>query len=96
MISVIATAQVLPGGWGIDSGESIVTTEEIDPEGTIVKTTETSTPSPGKSLWDLLNLVGVPLALALLGAWFQQSQRKQDADETRERCGIFRTRASCC
>ena len=84
MVAVIAVAPALPGGWGIGSGESIVTTYEIDPQGIAVKTTETKTPTPGKSLWDVLSLAGVPVALALLGKWFQQSQRKQDADEARE------------
>jgi len=63
--------------WGIGERESISTTIEKDAKGNITKTVETITPKPEKTVWDWLNLLGVPLVLALLGFWFQRRQQQQ-------------------
>jgi uncharacterized protein YjbI with pentapeptide repeats len=34
----------------------------------------------GKTLWDWLSLLGVPLSLALLGVWFQQREKQRDKE----------------
>lgn len=38
----------------------------------------------GKTWWDWLDLAGVPATLAGVGIWFQQQQRKRDAEEAKE------------
>ena len=67
-----------PGGFGFWGGKSI--TLEEGSQGT----TKITTTDPGKTLWDWLSLLGVPLSLAILGAWFQASQQKQANEEARE------------
>ena len=42
-----------------------------------VKTITTTKRSTGKTLWDWMSLLGVPLSLAILGFWLQQNQRKR-------------------
>ncbi|MEL6555912.1 MAG: pentapeptide repeat-containing protein [Cyanobacteria bacterium J06621_11] len=39
---------------------------------------------PKKTLWDWLSLLGVPLSLALLGAWLQTFQKQQAIKESQE------------
>ena len=81
----------LPGFWGLINDEIAVVTIEGDEEGQRNVTIK----DPSKSFWDALELLGVPLVLAVLGAWFQKTQqeqseriakeqRAQDGDETRE------------
>ena len=79
------------GFWGFLDDEIAVVTIESDKDGKqniIIK-------DPSKSFWDVLGVLGVPLVLAVLGAWFQKAQqeqseqiaeeqREQDGDETRE------------
>ena len=81
----------LPGFWGLTNDEIAVVAIESDEEGQRNVTIK----DPSKSFWDVLGILGVPLVLAILGAWFQKTQqeqseriakeqREQDGDETRE------------
>jgi uncharacterized protein YjbI with pentapeptide repeats len=79
---------IFPGGWGIGKDKS-VTTESvesvgIDAQGNITKTVKTTKYDDGKTFWDWLSLLGVPLSLALLGVWFQWIQQKRAEDEIKE------------
>jgi hypothetical protein len=75
------------GGLGIGKSETV--TKEIvekDDKGNLVK--KTTKYDDGKTLWDWLSLLGVPLYLALVGLWFQWIQQKRSvelAQEQRER-----------
>ena len=83
------------GYWGIGRDEIAIITVERE-ENSEKRINETiAVVDPGKSIWDGLQLIGVPLILVILGAWFRNSQqkqaertarnqRKQDADEARE------------
>jgi uncharacterized protein YjbI with pentapeptide repeats len=84
-----------PDGFGITADKSVTTTVEKDPQGKITKTVETTKTDPGKTLWDWLSLLGVPITLAVFGYWLQQIQQKRTeevatdqrelaADETKE------------
>jgi uncharacterized protein YjbI with pentapeptide repeats len=84
-----------PGGVGFKADKSVTTTIEKDPQEKITKTIETTKPEPGKTLWDWLSLLGVPITLVLLGYKFQRiqqqraeelakEQRELAADETKE------------
>lgn len=77
------------GGLGIGKDQA-VTTESVekDAKGKVVKSIKTTKYDDGKTLWDWLSLLGVPLSLAILGFWLQQSQQKRAervAKEQRER-----------
>ncbi|MEM8610586.1 MAG: hypothetical protein AAGF93_01105 [Cyanobacteria bacterium P01_H01_bin.105] len=88
--------EFLAGFWGITNDEiAIVTIERNGPAAQDEFTEKIIIQDPSKSFWDGLQLLGVPLVLAILGAWFQKTQqeqaertareqREQDADETRE------------
>jgi hypothetical protein len=84
------------GGFGIGKDQA-VTTESVekDAKGNTVKSIRTTKYDDGKTLWDWLSLLGVPLSLAVLGYWLQQNQQKRAevvakeqreiaADETKE------------
>jgi uncharacterized protein YjbI with pentapeptide repeats len=80
-----------PGGVGLSKGESVATktVESVgkNAQGQITKTVETTKIDDGKTLWDWLSLLGVPLSLAILGYWLQQAQQKRAeklAEEQRE------------
>lgn len=80
-----------PGGFGFSKGESVATktveTVGKNAQGQITKTVETTKFDDGKTLWDWLSLLGVPLSLAILGYWLQQAQQKRAeklAEEQRE------------
>jgi uncharacterized protein YjbI with pentapeptide repeats len=91
--------QIWPGGLGIGKDQS-VTTKSIetvvkDAQGNTTKTVETTKIDDGKTLWDWLSLLGVPVSLAVLGYVLQQLQQKRAevlakeqreiaADETKE------------
>ena len=59
-----------PGGIGIGKDESVTTTTvetiEKDKQGKTVKKVTTTAYNDGKTLWDWLSLLGVPLSLAIL------------------------------
>jgi uncharacterized protein YjbI with pentapeptide repeats len=86
IIVAIAVSQPVlwPDGIGIKADESVTTTIEKDPLGNITKTVETTKIAPGKTLWDWLNLLGVPITLAILGYWLQQIQQKHAEEEAKE------------
>lgn len=77
--SVLLISPVLfPGGFGLQSEKVSATRTVRLPDGGItVETTVTRTPE--KTVWDWLDLLGVPVSLALLGAWFQYSQQQRAA-----------------
>ena len=65
-------------GFGGSTTEQATTSTELAPDGkTIIKTVVTNKKEDGKTLWDWLSVLGVPLTLALLGAWFQTRQQTQ-------------------
>lgn len=68
---------VSPGGLGIGKGESVTTNVEQDNQGNRIKVVEVTKRDDGKTLWDWLSLLGVPLSLAVLGIWFQHSQQER-------------------
>ena len=68
--------------WGdIKQSQPVVskTVEKIekDKQGKTVKTIETIKYDDGKTVWDWLSLLGVPLTLFFLGAWLQQKQQER-------------------
>jgi hypothetical protein len=76
-----------PGGFGFRADESVtITTEEIDPK-TKNKVTTITKSQGGKTLWDWLNLLGVPLSLLILGFVLEQlrQQRDKEADRIQRR-----------
>lgn len=92
LIWKIYQTNFLAGFWGIRNDEIAVITIEKDQEDSLRTITAVA---PNKSLWDVAELLGVPVALALFGALFQKAQqeqserqtkeqREQDADEMRE------------
>jgi uncharacterized protein YjbI with pentapeptide repeats len=104
ILSLVAVLGLLqpslwPGGFGIGKEQSVTTKSvEIvvkDAQGNTTKTVETTKNDDGKTLWDWLSLLGVPLSLAVLGYVLQQLQQKRAeilakeqreiaADETKE------------
>ena len=76
-LAKMTTLHGWPNWAGIGKGESISITTEKDATGNIIKIVETVTPESGKTLWDWLSLLGVPLSLAILGYWLQQQQQKR-------------------
>jgi hypothetical protein len=58
--------------------DSTKTTEQ-NAAGQITKTIEVE--QSGKTLWDWLSVLGVPLSLAGLGFWFQQREQKRSAEQ---------------
>ena len=72
----LASPLLFPGGWGLRSESSVVkkTVRQLSENETEeVTTTEAS----GKTVWDWLSLLGVPLSLFALGALFQIAQQQQ-------------------
>jgi Pentapeptide repeats (8 copies) len=78
-----------PGGYGFGKDKSISTEiVEKDKRGNITKIVETTKHDDGKTLWDWLSVLGVPLSLLILGSLFQilQQQRAEEvAKAQRER-----------
>ena len=75
--------------WGdIKQSEPVVskTVEKVekDKQGKTFKTIETIKYDDGKTVWDWLSLLGVPLSLAILGYVLQEQQRKRADNETKE------------
>ena len=83
--------------WGdIKQSEPVVskTVEKVekDKQGNTVKTIETIKYDDGKTVWDWLSLLGVPLTLFFLGAWLQQKQQERArklSEEQEERAKKF-------
>jgi uncharacterized protein YjbI with pentapeptide repeats len=96
VVAVYLAKPIWPGGFGIGKDQSVTTKSvEKDAQGNVIKVIETIKYDDGKTLWDWLSLLGVPLSLAVLGFWLQQSQQKRAevvaqeqreiaADETKE------------
>jgi uncharacterized protein YjbI with pentapeptide repeats len=73
--------QLWPGGVGFAPEKTVTTTVEKAPQqmqkrAKITKIIEETKYDPGKTLWDWLSLLGVPLTLAIVGFWFQKIQQK--------------------
>jgi hypothetical protein len=88
---VIARPLLWPGGFGIGLSQSITSTIEKDSHGTVTKYIETTTTNSGKTIWDWLSLLGVPISLLLLGSFLQKlqqeridKQKEQDSEITKE------------
>ncbi|MFN6486941.1 MULTISPECIES: pentapeptide repeat-containing protein [unclassified Nostoc] len=64
-------------GFGSDS----TTNTERDSTGKVIKTIEVQ--QSGKTLWDWLSVLGVPLSLAVLGYWLQQQQQNRDDEQAK-------------
>jgi uncharacterized protein YjbI with pentapeptide repeats len=83
--------------WGdVKQSEPVVskTVEKVekDKQGKTVKTIETIKYDDGKTVWDWLSLLGVPLTLFFLGAWLQQEQQERArklSEEQEERAKKF-------
>ena len=84
-----------PGGLGIEADPPLVSTTiksippttitvEKDKQGKIVKIIEVRAHNEGKTFWDWLGLLGVPLSLAILGYWLQQKQQKRSKEEAEQ------------
>ena len=61
-----------------DPGETQTTSTKKDSQGKILETTTTTTPQDAKNVWDWVDLLGVPIGLALFGV-IQQSRADQQA-----------------
>ena len=72
-----------PGGLGLNGGSSVVTKIVQQLPGDRTKET-TITNNSGKTAWDWLSLIGVPLSLVLLGAWFQNTQQQRSRESAIE------------
>jgi uncharacterized protein YjbI with pentapeptide repeats len=81
------------GGFGIGKDQAVTTESvEIDARGNITKTVKMTKYDDGKTLWDWLSLLGVPVSLAILGFLLQQNQQKRServAKEQKNRDEIF-------
>ncbi|MGB8698820.1 MAG: hypothetical protein WCD18_05330 [Thermosynechococcaceae cyanobacterium] len=64
-----------PDGFGFKADKSVTTTVEKNPQGKRTKIVETTKTDPGKTLWDWLSLLGVPITLAIFGYGLQQISR---------------------
>ncbi len=73
-----------PDGLGFAEGQSVTRTVEKNTKGNITKTVETIQTDHGKTLWDWLSLLGVPLTLAVLGYFLQQAQQRQAEELAKE------------
>lgn len=74
-----------PNGLGIRESQTVTKTIETDPQGNPVKTIETTTTVPGKTVWDWLSLLGVPITLAILGYWLELKQQQRTENERKEK-----------
>jgi len=72
---------------GFGKDETVTTSERKNQQGNVIETTTTTTSQDEKTLWDWLGLLGVPVALAILGyllQQFQQSRADQQAKLEKE------------
>lgn len=86
VVSVIVLNRntLFPGGIGLEEDKTVSTSEEKNSQGNLTKTVTTTTQQSGKTLWDWLSVLGVPLSLAVLGFLFQHVQQKQAEANQRE------------
>lgn len=66
-----------PSWTGFVADVETSTSIEKNSNGTVTKLTETSKNQSGKTLWDVLGLLGVPIVLLLLGNLLQQQEQKR-------------------
>lgn len=80
-LGIIVLTQYLnwPDWTGFSAGKT--TTEERDANGNLLKTATTY--EEGKTLWDWLSVLGVPVSLAILGFWLQQLQQKRTDEQNK-------------
>ena len=76
--------KLLPNWIGTTADKTVTITVEKDLRGNIKKTVETIKTNPGKTLWDWLSLLGVPITLSLLAYGLQQIQQKRDEEAAKE------------
>jgi uncharacterized protein YjbI with pentapeptide repeats len=70
--------------FGIGAGTTTVTSEKTDSQGKVIERTITTSTQDAKTLWDLLNLMGVlavPVTLAILAALLQHNQQQRDLEQ---------------
>lgn len=73
---LVLSPLLFPGGWGLQEGK-VRTTKTVRSPSTGMTIESTITNTPQKTVWDWLDLLGVPASLALLGIWFQYSQQQR-------------------
>src|SRR5207248_7624350 len=84
IVLMIVTVLIFVGYWFDWTGfngynkVTIVHTISGTNAGTVTKTEEYQ---PGKALWDWLQLLIIPVALAIGGLWFTYAQRKTETDK---------------
>ena len=95
-VALFANAQTTlwPSGLGFGVDELATVKRQIkNADGDLASENESSSVAaseefvveiPGRTLWDWLGVVGVPAALVILGAIFQQSQQKQSNNVAKE------------
>ena len=81
VIAIVMFTQYItwPDWTGISAGQT--TTEERDANGNLLK--KVTTYQDGKTLWDWLSVLGVPLSLAILGFLLQQLQQKRTDEQNK-------------
>jgi uncharacterized protein YjbI with pentapeptide repeats len=80
---VVFKSVLWPEGTGFGESQSVTIKKGEDTQGQ--ETIETSTTTHGgKTLWDWLSLLGVPVSLAFLGFWMQNSQQNRIEEKTKE------------
>jgi len=84
LLIALIIAVVLSNGTGFNeyTVKSTVTETTLSPQ---TKVTITAQSQPGKTLWDLLQLLVVPLILAIGGFWFNQIQKDREQRAINER-----------
>jgi uncharacterized protein YjbI with pentapeptide repeats len=84
LLIVLIIAVILSNGIGINGYtiKSTATETTLSPQ---TKVTTTTQSQPGKTLWDLLQLLIVPLVLAIGGLWFNQIQKGREQRAIDER-----------
>ena len=66
--------------WGFGETKVITTNTETDEQGKVLKITESEQTKSGKTLWDWLDLLAVPVLIAGFGLWFQSKQDKRERE----------------
>lgn len=66
-----------PGGFGFGASQYITSTIEKDQNGIIKNYTEVKQTDSGKTFWDWLSLLGVPISLLTLGSFLQSLDKKR-------------------